>query len=229
MTDKRNTMRIWQKVDETDPSHTKKVTFGRQFTAIDAHSQVMEATRQFGPVGEGWGYNTEFGTIEIPGDRVLAYCDVTLWWAEDGEWEGNKVPGNQRRYGPVRGSCWLVNYAVKDNKIQLDHDAFKKAMTDGITKALSHLGFNADVFLGKFDDNKYVQERQADANKAKEAEAAEYQKRRADFIKKIETAKTADEIDTILEKAEWINGLQPGLQAEIRSWAQKQKLDRETK
>jgi len=34
----------------------------------------------------------------------------------------------------------------------------KKATTDGITKCLSMLGFNADVFLGKFDDNKYVQE-----------------------------------------------------------------------
>jgi hypothetical protein len=29
-------------------------------------------------------------------------------------------------------------------------------MTDGLTKALSHLGFSADVFLGRFDDNKYV-------------------------------------------------------------------------
>jgi hypothetical protein len=29
------------------------------------------------------------------------------------------------------------------------------AVTDGLTKALSHLGFNADVFLGKHDGNKY--------------------------------------------------------------------------
>jgi len=39
-----------------------------------------------------------------------------------------------------------------------DHDVLKKATTDGITKCLSYLGFNADVFTGKFDDNKYVQQ-----------------------------------------------------------------------
>ena len=32
----------------------------------------------------------------------------------------------------------------------------KKCSTDALTKGLSALGFNADVFLGKFDDNKYV-------------------------------------------------------------------------
>ena len=32
----------------------------------------------------------------------------------------------------------------------------KKVATDALTKGLSKLGFNADVFMGKFDDNKYV-------------------------------------------------------------------------
>jgi hypothetical protein len=32
-------------------------------------------------------------------------------------------------------------------------------MTDGLTKALSHLGFNADVFLGEFDGNKYTDDK----------------------------------------------------------------------
>ena len=40
----------------------------------------------------------------------------------------------------------------------LDDEAPKKAMTDALTKAFSHLGLNADVFLGKFDNNKYVEE-----------------------------------------------------------------------
>jgi hypothetical protein len=29
------------------------------------------------------------------------------------------------------------------------------AVTDGLTKALSHIGCDADVFLGKMDGNKY--------------------------------------------------------------------------
>ena len=43
----------------------------------------------------------------------------------------------------------------------LDDEAPKKAMTDAMTKGFSHLGISADVFLGLFDNNKYVQEMKA--------------------------------------------------------------------
>jgi hypothetical protein len=59
---------------------------------------------------------------------------------------------------------------VVDKSDRVDGDAGKKALTDGITKALSYLGFNSDVFMGKFDDNKYVQERAAEEKKAAEPE-----------------------------------------------------------
>ena len=39
-------------------------------------------------------------------------------------------------------------------------DCVKKLQTECISKALSRLGFNSDVFEGKFDDNKYVEERE---------------------------------------------------------------------
>ena len=38
-----------------------------------------------------------------------------------------------------------------------DDEAFKKATTDGITKSLSYLGFSADIFMGRWDDSKYVE------------------------------------------------------------------------
>ncbi|WP_434771820.1 hypothetical protein [Pseudomonas entomophila] len=41
-----------------------------------------------------------------------------------------------------------------------DGEAPKKSLTDAIKKALSMLSFSADVFLGLFDDNAYVQQRQ---------------------------------------------------------------------
>ena len=51
-----------------------------------------------------------------------------------------------------------------------DSDAPKKATTDGVTKALAQLGFNADVFLKKFDDNKYVAELRAEKAQTKKPE-----------------------------------------------------------
>lgn len=130
-------MAIWNAVSQTDPDHTKEVSFGRKFTAIDAHSQVMEATRQFGPIGTGWGFKAAEPIFH--GDLVTV--PVTLWH-----------DGPENTFGPLYGAA-----TVKDSKGKYDTDCLKKATTDGITKGLSLLGFNADVFLGKFDDNKYVQ------------------------------------------------------------------------
>jgi len=60
---------------------------------------------------------------------------------------------------PIEASAKL--YMGKDFKTgepKLDDDCVKKVVTDALTKGLSKLGFNADVFLGKYDDNKYVQD-----------------------------------------------------------------------
>ena len=131
-------LRIWNAVEKTNPAHTKKVNQRGGFTAISAAYQIMAATEQFGPIGIGWGY--------ISGDPIiidtLIVVPVTLWHSD-----------RSNTFGPMMG-CeeW------KDKNGRVDSDAPKKATTDAITKLLSQLGFNADVFLGKFDDNKYVQQ-----------------------------------------------------------------------
>lgn len=134
-------LKLWDSVSTPDPKHTKKVNQRGGFTAIDAHYQVMQATETFGPVGIGWGYEVQHGTIES-GSMVFASADVLLW-------HGNR----DQAYGPVRGLCAILN-----QKGRVDEDAPKKALTDALTKALSHLGFSADVFLGLWDDNRYVQQ-----------------------------------------------------------------------
>lgn len=130
-------LRIWSQVDKTDPAHTKKVNQRGGFTAISAAYQIMRATEVFGPVGEGWGYHT--------GDPIfhdgLVMVPVTLW-------HGTRA----NSFGPMFGG------AEWKSGSRLDSDAAKKATTDALTKLLSHLGFNADVFLGRFDDSKYVAE-----------------------------------------------------------------------
>ena len=127
-----DTMRVWDAVSKTNPKNTKHVNQRGGFTSICAQSQIMEATRQFGPIGEGWGYSA---SPPIFHDR-LVFVQVTLWHGEF-----------NRTYGPMTGGCeW------QDKNGRLDSDAIKKATTDAITKLLGQLGFNADVFLGLFDD-----------------------------------------------------------------------------
>lgn len=148
-------MRIWDAVSKTNPAHTKTVNQRGGFTAINANSQIMEATRQFGPIGIGWGYNT--GTPYF--HETLMFVPVTLWHSGDRSTE----------FGPLIG-CeeW------KDSKGRVDSDVGKKATTDAVTKGLSQLGFNADVFLGLYDDQKYVnQVRQEFAEKTKQDDKPE--------------------------------------------------------
>jgi len=129
---------IWDAVSKTNPSNTKKVNQRGGFTSICAQSQIMEATRQFGPIGEGWGYDADEPLFH----DNLVFVRVTLW-------HGSRA----NDFGPVIGGAeW------RSDKGRLDSDAPKKATTDAITKLLSQLGFNADVFLGLYDDNKYVEQ-----------------------------------------------------------------------
>jgi hypothetical protein len=130
-------LRIWSQVERTDPAHTKKVNQRGGFTAISAAYQIKRATEVFGPIGEGWGYDA--------GDPIfqdaLVIVPVTLW-------HGDRA----NAFGPMFGG------AEWKNGTRLDSDGPKKATTDALTKLLSQLGFNADVFLGRFDDSKYVAE-----------------------------------------------------------------------
>ncbi len=57
------------------------------------------------------------------------------------------------------GSCRFA-YETSKGHQRVDEEAWKKARTDATTKGLSMLGFNADVFLGLWDDSKYHQWRE---------------------------------------------------------------------
>ena len=148
--DKASNMQLWNSVCTTDPQYTQKVEYGkRKFTAIGAQYQLMEATKVFGPFGSGFGVSdekfTEFGT------ECLALYQARLWYYLDGKTD-------VIHQLPIHSS---IKYSVNG---RVDDDFAKKIATDALTKGLSKLGFNADVFLGLFDDNKYVNQLKAKSN-----------------------------------------------------------------
>ena len=148
-----NNMDLWNSVCETDPSHTKQVNQRGGFTAIGAQSQLMKATETFGAFGTGWGVKGEH--IEKWEDVGLVISQATLWYKSDKETES---------YIPIHSS---IRYHSNG---RVDDDFFKKVATDALTKGLSKLGFNADVFMGKFDDNKYVNTMTQKYNKVTKAD-----------------------------------------------------------
>ena len=137
---------IWDQVKKTDPRFTKKVNKGfGEITTIDPMSQIMKMTEVFGPVGEGWTYRVNYiyhGMDNTQTAVVFAEVSVAV----------HKIEDVFIHYGPV---CSVQKLYRKTGA--LDDEAPKKAMTDAMTKAFSHLGLSADIFLGMHDNSKYVE------------------------------------------------------------------------
>ena len=141
-------MKLWKSVETTDPKFTKKVNQRGGFTAIGAQYQLRTATETFGPFGWGWGVKDE--RIEKWEDAGIAVYQATLWYVPAEFKKGIPVIKEEPSEFPIHSS---IKYHSNG---RVDDDFMKKVATDALTKGLSKLGFNADVFMGKFDDNKYV-------------------------------------------------------------------------
>ena len=184
-------MLLWEQVQKTELKYTKPVKFGRGFTAIDPHSQVMKATEAFGPAGNGWGWKVMRVDYTPTNDVAIL---VGLWvddhHSRDDHYE---CPGIQQW-----GQASLYIDAAESKK---DNDAFKKATTDGLTKCLSYLGFNADVFLGLFDDNKYVQQlKKEEANGPSPDQYKAAQAKYDRILKNIQACDSLESINKLREK-----------------------------
>lgn len=157
--EKPNNNIIWDEVVHTDPNFTKnfKGKGGFSGTSINAQYNIKRATNLFGPNGKGWGVTilteeykeghpiafAENG--EITCKTIIHIAKVSVWYKLDGE---------KYETSPQFGQTTFVG----SNKygIYTDEEAPKKTITDAMNKCLALLGFGADIFLGMYDDNKYI-------------------------------------------------------------------------
>src|SRR6056297_272915 len=149
-------LRLWSEVEESDPKSVKEISYGnRKFHAIDAHSQIKQATKVFGVYGIDWGVQDE--SFNVLGNTLLLYQGFLRFTLE----------GKEGIF-PIASSIKIVS-----SKGAVDDECVKKAATDALTKGLSKLGFNSDVFENKFSDNRYVEKRERDTSLIREKEAEE--------------------------------------------------------
>lgn len=180
---------LWRLNETTDPAHTKPVRIGKDMTAIDTYYQIKRATETFGPIGEGWGWNLEEEVVEgigkAGGNVIVAKCKVTVWYVPP---DGGR---EERCYcGPVVATNKLV-----DDKGYVDDEAFKKATSDGITKSLSYLGFSADIFMGLWDDQKYVERLKTEFSQKAAAQKARLPEILTKAVEKLPEVKDLQELD----------------------------------
>jgi hypothetical protein len=168
--------KLWDSVCKTDPSQTKgfKRAGGFGGTAIKPYWLIRRATETFGPVGIGWGFRETENLIS----EGIWFSKVEMWYTLDGQ------KGYIEQWGATE-----LKQSRKSGEF-VDEEAAKKAVTDGLTKCLSYLGFAGDVHMGLFDDSKYVTERQQEENAANWVPRAE---------NAIREATTQEKLDQIME------------------------------
>lgn len=145
---KENYLKVWE--TPTDPKHLKNVNSnGRSFSAIDSTYQFLQATELFcGAYGTTWGLNDLEYSYKTLGDTELLILKANFFY-----------PGGQfELYNSIKLAYMTQGYQNKPGYLKIDDEAFKKIETNTVSKALAKLGFSADVFMGKFEDNNYVQE-----------------------------------------------------------------------
>lgn len=144
-----NNLALWQAVEKTPLDQTKKIT-GKSYggTSPKPHYLVHKATETFGPCGIGWGFTIEDERIEEgAGGERMSIARVKVWY----EWNGKR--GEVEHIGGT-----LFSGTRSSGKHFTDEDAPKKSVTDALIKALSMIGFAGDIFMGRYDDSKYIAE-----------------------------------------------------------------------
>ena len=137
---------IWERFADIDPQFTKSIT-GKDYkgTSPNAHYVIKCLTQLFGPVGQGFGWRVLAEGIKAFGDTSIHWCRIEFWHTN----HSNRFEA----YGQTK-----MAYKTQQGYMKVDEDAPKKSLTDAITKAASQVGIAANIFLGRWDDNKYVAE-----------------------------------------------------------------------
>ncbi len=177
---------LWNTVFMTDPKAVKPIT-GKQYNGNSPKPYwlIDRATEVFGPVGIGWGCTVKSERFErLSETDVLHVAVVSVWYVFDGKRSEtfDQMGGTKAAYKTAKGS------------LMVDEDAGKKSVTDGMVKCLSMIGFAGDIFSGRWDDSKYV-----------EQAAREFDPQRRAWLdarlEDIKAAKTTGELKKIMASA----------------------------
>lgn len=157
-------LKVWDQFADIDPKFTKSIT-GKDYrgTSPNAHYVIKCLTELFGPVGIGFGWRVMAEHNDTFGETVIHWCRIEFWHTD----RANTFEA----YGQTK-----MAYKTGAGSFKVDEDAPKKSLTDAITKAASQIGIAANIFMGRWDDNKYVQEVNAEYRAEEKASKPQVEK-----------------------------------------------------
>lgn len=130
-------LKMWEQVQETPKDLISEVeqSDGTKLNTVASINRIKKATEMFGAYGEKWGLkNLEHKEQRFFDSLVIATLDAVFFYEKE-----NKVVEFE-----ISNSLPIIS--LKDKQMQVNHTYRKAIETDTITKALSRLGFNADIY-----------------------------------------------------------------------------------
>lgn len=195
---------LWNDVCRPPRDALKEFNRGGGFrgTSIKPMWLVRRATEVFGMQGTGWGFEL-LGSGTLDGAPLLPSHDnphvaamtEKVFWVLGHVWYLDPEGRERRATSPQYGQTTMVG--TNKNGPFTDEEAPKKAMTDAMSKCLSHLGFGADVHMGQWDGCKWTtaQTGAEDAPKPKAPRAESEQSK--DFRARIAACRDAAELAAV--------------------------------
>lgn len=173
---------LWDKHADIDPAMTKPIT-GKQYKGTSPNPQhvIWCLTDMFGPVGEGFGWTVVAESIDRFEETAIHWCRIQFWHSD----RANIFES----YGQTK-----MAYRTAKGQMIVDDDAPKKSLTDAIVKAASWLGVSANIFLGRWDDQKYVAQIEGEFAQKKDPELVW-------FSETLPKLTTADQISDLIPRA----------------------------
>ncbi|EAA7488442.1 hypothetical protein CG194_06710 [Salmonella enterica] len=173
---KRDNLELWKNVFKTDERFTTAFSVNGGGTSINGTYMTMIATREFGPKGIGWGVDILEERFDngAPITRTVKGTDGNNTWELIPDGVGGILT---EKHHIIKIRLWYIRNGVRGEEISFgctpyiygskygpicDGEATKKSLTDATKKALSALGFCADIFMGLYDNPEYRQKNKAE-------------------------------------------------------------------
>lgn len=133
-----NKLELWEKVEKTPKEIIETIDAGdgKKLNTVAPINRIKKATEIFGLYGKEWGLkNIKHSEQKIFNNLILGIIDATFFYTEN----------NIQVEFEISNSTPIISLA-DDKKLKVNYTYRKAIETDTITKALSRLGFNADIY-----------------------------------------------------------------------------------
>jgi len=170
---------------------------------LPAVAVLLGAAVGLGPVGFAWGWEVKSERLDTFGmgedQQVIHTCVLRAWFRQP---DGSKE--HVEHVGHTKAAYWTrARRPGEKPRYIVDEEFGKKSVTDALSKIMVSLGASADIWLGRFDGNKYVAPSEAEAQANGAALDEKLLARAREILDEIRKASTKDEV---LEAARNVKG-----------------------